>query len=163
MRWKKCAISMIILFSMVLCIVVPLITVPLINRTVTDYWSGYSVLTSQYVDTIQGMTTLKTLNAEPTKGKELEMDACEFYRKSIRNTGISLLNSAIMLILSAITSSITVVIVAFRANAGLIPVTAVTAFLFLAVECARPMMDLNRYWHSSFLGLSVAQELFEFS
>ena len=153
--------GVIILFSMVLCIIVPLITVPLINRIVTDYWSGYSALTSQYVDTIQGMTTLKTLNAEPTKGKELEMDACEFYRKSIRNTGISLLNSAIMLILSAITSSITVVFVAFRANAGLIPVTAVTAFLFLAVECARPMMDLNRYWHSSFLGLSVAQELFE--
>lgn len=153
--------GMIILFSTILCIAVPLITVPLINRNVTDYWSGYSVLTSQYIDTIQGITTLKTLNAEPTKGKELEMDACEFYRKSIRNTGISLLNSAIMLILSAVTSGITVVIVAFRANAGLAPATAVTAFLFLAVECARPMMDLNRYWHSSFLGLSVAQELFE--
>lgn len=153
--------SMIILFSMILCIAVPMITVPLINRNVTDYWSGYSVLTSQYIDTIQGMTTLKTLNAEPAKGSELEKDACEFYRKSIKNTGISLFNSAIMLILSTVTSSITVVLVAMRVNAGLAPITAVTAFLFLAVECARPMMDLNRYWHSSFLGLSVAQELFE--
>lgn len=153
--------GMIILFSMILCIAVPMITVPLINRNVTDYWSGYSVLTSQYIDTIQGMTTLKTLNAEPAKGSELEKDACEFYRKSIKNTGISLFNSAIMLILSTVTSSITVVLVAMRVNAGLAPITAVTAFLFLAVECARPMMDLNRYWHSSFLGLSVAQELFE--
>ena len=44
---------------------------------------------------------------------------------------------------------------------GVAPVSAVTAFLFLAVECARPMTALNQYWHSSFLGLSVAKELFE--
>lgn len=56
----------------------------------TDYWTGYSLLTSQYIDTIQGMTTLKPLNAERSAGEEL-----------------------------------------------------------------------NRFWHSSFLGLSVAEDLFE--
>lgn len=154
--------SLILLGSMILCIAVPMITVPLINRNVTDYWSGYSVLTAQYIDTIQGMTTLKTLNAERTKGEELNRDASEFYRKSIRNTGLSLVNSGIMLVLSSVTSGITVVLVAIRVNMGLTQTAALTAFLFLAVECARPMMDLNRYWHSSFLGLSVAAELFDF-
>lgn len=154
--------SLILLASMVLCIAVPVITIPLINRNVTDYWSGYSVLTAQYIDTIQGMTTLKTLNAEQIKGEELNRDANEFYHKSIRNTGISLLNSALMLILSAVTSSITVVIVAVRADLGLTSSGAVAVFLFLAVECARPMMDLNRYWHSSFLGVSVAGDFFAF-
>lgn len=153
--------GVILLVSMILCIVVPMVTIPLINRTVTDYWSGYSVLTAQYIDAVQGMTTLKTLNAEGTKEEELGRDAEEFYHKSIRNTGISLVNSSIMFILSSITSSVTVVVVAVRVSRGLAPAAAVTAFLFLAVECARPMMDLNRYWHSSFLGLSVARELFE--
>ena len=35
------------------------------------------------------------------------------------------------------------------------------AFLLLAGEAARLMTELNRHWHSSFLGLSVAGELFE--
>lgn len=152
--------SLILLVSMVMCVVVPMLTVPLISKNVTDYWTGYSLLTSQYIDTIQGMTTLKTLNAEQSAGVELNRDATAFYSKSIRNTGLSLANSGIMLVLSGITSSVTVVVAALRVNAGLAPAAAVTAFLFLAVECARPMMDLNRYWHSSFLGLSVAEDLF---
>lgn len=153
--------SVVLLLSMVLCVIIPMITVPLINRTVTSYWSGYSVLTSQYIDTIQGITTLKTLNAETSKGAELERDATAFYHKSIRNTGISLSNSAIMLILTGIVSSITVVLVAARASKGIVTAEAVTAFLLLAGEAARLMTELNRHWHSSFLGLSVAGELFE--
>jgi len=155
--------ALVLVVSVVLCIAVPLVTVPLINRTVTSYWSGYSVLTAQYIDTIQGMTTLKTLNAEKSRAEELQKDATDFYRKSIRNTGISLSNSSLMLILSAITSSVTVVIVAIRVSQGITAPAALTAFLFLAIECARPLADLDRYWHASFLGLSVARELCEFA
>lgn len=153
--------SCIMLLSVVLCIGIPMITVPLINKTVTGYWSEYSVLTSQYIDTIQGITALKTLNAEQSKGAELEKNATAFYKKSIRNTGISLTNSAILLVLAAVISSITVIIVALRVDQGLAPAASVTAFLFLAGECSRLMVELNRYWHSSFLGLSVAKDLFE--
>lgn len=153
--------SVILLVSMLLCVVVPMATIPLISKNVTSYWVRYAALTSQYIDAIQGMTTLKTLNAEQEKGEELYADATAFYKKSIHNTCLSLTNSGIMIVLSAITSSITVVVAALRTNAGLAPASAVTAFLSLAIECARPMTALNQYWHSSFLGLSVAKELFE--
>lgn len=153
--------SLILLLSMVLCVVVPLVMVPLIQKTLTSYWTGYSALTSQYIDAIQGMTTLKTLNAEQREKEELREEATSFFKKTIRNTGISLISSSIMLVLMAVTSSLTVVVCALRVNAGLVPAAAVTAFLFLAVECARPMADLDRHWHNSFLGLSVAKELFE--
>ena len=130
--------SVILLVSMLLCVVVPMATIPLISKNVTSYWVRYAVLTSQYIDAIQGMTTLKTLNAEQEKGEELYADATAFYKKSIHNTCLSLTNSGIMIVLSAITSSITVVVTALRTNAGLAPASAVTAFLFLAIECARP-------------------------
>ena len=155
------AAGLIVVAAMVICVVIPYLTVPLINRNIVNYWSAYSVLTAQYVDTLQGIATLKTLNATREKGVELEKDATAFYKQSIRNTGISLLNSGLMLILTAVASSVTVVVAALRADIGIMPVTAVSAFLFLAAECARPMLELNRHWHSSFLGLSVAKELFE--
>ncbi len=139
---------------------VPLATVPAMDRTVTDYWTDYSTLTSQYIDSIQGMTTLKTLDAEQSMGEVLRRDATAFWKRSIRNTGISLSNSALMFILTSVTSSLTVVLAAIRAMHGIVPATAVTAFLFLAVECARPMIELNSAWHASFLGMSVAKEMF---
>lgn len=159
--WIDLWAGLIVIGAMVLCVVVPYLTVPLINRSITNYWSAYSVLTAQYIDAIQGMTTLKTLGAMQKKGGELSRDAGAFYKQSIRNTGISLINSGLMLILTSIVSGVTVVIAALRADLGIMPITAVSAFLFLAAECARPMFDLNRAWHSSFLGLSVARELFE--
>ena len=152
--------ALALIASMLLCVIVPLATVPAMERTVTDYWTDYSTLTSQYIDSIQGMTTLKTLDAEQSMGEVLRRDATAFWKRSIRNTGISLSNSALMFILTSVTSSLTVVLAAIRAMHGTVPATAVTAFLFLAVECARPMIELNSAWHASFLGMSVAKEMF---
>lgn len=153
--------SLILLVSMVLCVVVPLITVPIMSRSVDDYWTQYSQMTSQYIDAVQGMTTLKTLNAEEPMGQILYKNATDFWHRSIRNTGISLTNSSLMIVLSVITSSVTVVVAAIRAQNGVIPTAAVSAFLFLAVECSRPMTELNNAWHASFLGISVAREMFD--
>ena len=153
--------SLILLGSMVLCVVVPLVTVPVMSRSVDDYWAQYSQMTSQYIDAVQGMTTLKTLDAEESMGKILYKNATDFWHRSIRNTGISLTNSSLMIILAVVTSSLTVIAAAIRAQAGLVPATAVSAFLFLAVECSKPMTELNNAWHASFLGISVAREPFE--
>ena len=134
---------------------------PIMSRSVDDYWTQYSQMTSQYIDAVQGMTTLKTLNAEVPMGKILYKNATDFWHRSIRNTGISLTNSSLMIVLSVITSSLTVVVAAIRAQNGTIPVAAVSAFLFLAVECSKPMTELNNAWHASFLGISVAREMFD--
>lgn len=153
--------GVILILSMLLCIIIPYLSIPLVNRNIINYWDIYSVITSQYIDTIQGMLTLKALNASQQKGLELEKNAVEFYKQAIKNTAISLVNSGLMLVLTSCVASVTVVIAAYRANIGILNISSASAFLFLAVEASRPMLDLNRYWHSSFLGISVASELFE--
>ena len=150
-----------LLIAMLLCIIVPYLTVPLVSRSIVSYWRSYAVLNSQYVDAIQGMTTLQAFKASRAKGIELSGNAMDFYRQAIRNTTFSLIDSGLMIFLISIASTVTVAIAAFRTDSGIIPAMAVPVFLFLAAECARPMMELNGYWHNSFLGLSVAEELFE--
>ena len=152
--------AILLIAAMVLCVLIPFLTVPIVEKNINNYWEDYSRLTSQYIDAVQGITTLKTLDAEESMGETLEKDATAFWHRSIRNTGISLSNSAVILVLTAVTSSLSVVYVALRAHMGIVPVSAVTLFLFLTVECARPLFDLNRYWHSSFLGISTARGLF---
>ena len=153
--------SVLLLAAMILCVFIPMLTMPVISKHVTDYWGEYSRITSEYIDTIQGITTLKTLNCEKRRGDYLETRANAFCRQSVKNTGISLFNSDLMLILTGMTSSVAVISNALRVNNGEAEATALAAFLFLAVECARPMAALNNYWHGSFLGMSVAKDLFE--
>ncbi|MGI5984707.1 MAG: ABC transporter ATP-binding protein [Clostridiales bacterium] len=153
--------GMVVIVTMLLCVVVPYLTVPLVGRSIVKYWRSYSVLNAQYIDSIQGMTTLKAFHASKSKGDELAENAMQFYVQQIRNTTFSLIDSGLMMILVSVAACVTVALAAFRTEAGIIPVGAISVFLFLAAECARPMVDLNSAWHNSFLGLSVAKELFE--
>ena len=153
--------GVITIIAMVLCVIVPYLTIPLVSRSIVAYWRSYAVLNAQYIDAMQGITTLQAYKASRAKGVELAGNAMAFCRQAIRNTTFNLIDSGIMMLLTSIASTITVAIAAFRTDSGFIPVMAVSTFLFLAAECARPMVDLNNYWHNSFLGLSVAEELFE--
>ncbi len=153
--------GVVIVAAMILCVVVPYLTIPFVKRGYVDYWKDYAVLNAQYIDAIQGMPTLMAFNSSKDKGRELAADAHGFYITQIHNTAFSLLDSGIMLILTSIVSTISVIIAAMRADSGMIGINTVGIILFLAAECARPMIDLNNAWHSSFLGLSVAGEMFE--
>ncbi|MEG2382927.1 MAG: ABC transporter ATP-binding protein [Oscillospiraceae bacterium] len=153
--------GIVIILAMLLCVIVPYLTVPFVKNSIVRYWRSYATLNAQYIDAIHGMPTLMAFKASHAKGKELAENAQNFYVESMRNTTFSLLDSGIMMLLTSIASSVTVAIAAFRTDSGLIPVMAISTFLFLAAECARPMIELNGHWHNSFLGLSVAEELFE--
>ncbi|MDR0722306.1 MAG: ABC transporter ATP-binding protein/permease [Treponema sp.] len=153
--------GLVTIIAMLLCVGVPYLTVPLVSRSIVSYWRSYASLNAQYVDSIQGMNTLKAFNAGEKKGAELAADALDFYRKQIRNTTLSLIDSGLMMILMGIASCVTAALAAYRTDLGIITTGSVALFLFLGIECARPMADLNMYWHTSFLGLSVAEGLFE--
>ena len=153
--------GLVTIIAMLLCVGVPYLTVPLVSRSIVSYWRSYASLNAQYVDSIQGMNTLKAFNAGERKGAELAADALDFYRKQIRNTALSLIDSGLMMILMGVASCVTAALAAYRADLGIIAAGSVAVFLFLGIECARPMADLNTYWHNSFLGLSVAEGLFE--
>ncbi|MDR1030458.1 MAG: ABC transporter ATP-binding protein/permease [Treponema sp.] len=153
--------SLVVIIAMILCVGVPYLTVPLVSRGIVSYWRSYASLSAQYVDSLQGMNTLKAFNAGEKKGTELAADALDFYQKQIRNTALSLIDSGLMTLLMGVASCITAALAAYRTDLGLITTGSVAVFLFLGIECARPMADLNMYWHTSFLGLSVAEGLFE--
>jgi ABC-type multidrug transport system fused ATPase/permease subunit len=153
--------GIVTIVAMLLCVGVPYLTVPLVSRSIVSYWRSYASLNAQYVDSIQGMNTLKAFNAGKKKGAELAADALNFYQEQIRNTSFSLIDSGLMMILMGAASCVTAALAAYRTDLGIIATGSVAVFLFLGVECARPMADLNMYWHSSFLGLSVAEGLFD--
>jgi ABC-type multidrug transport system fused ATPase/permease subunit len=153
--------GLVLIVTMLLCVTVPYLTVPIVAKSIVHYWTSYATLNAQYVDALQGMTTLKAFNAGTLKGDELAGNALDFYQKQIRNTTFSLIDSGIMNLLMSAASLITAALAAYRTDLGIIPVAVVSVFLFLPIECARPMADLNMFWHNSFLGLSVATGIFQ--
>lgn len=154
-------VSIIILLAALLSVIVPHLFMPAISKLMIEYWQSYAHLNAQYIDAMQGMSTLKAFHANKKIHQNLEKDARRFAKSSIDNTGMSLADSAIIILLSAVGTSLAVGIAAWHAYQGLLSPSALLMILFLAGESMRPLYELNVYWHGSYLGFSVAEEFYE--
>ena len=151
----------IVLISTIFAISMPHILMRYYTVSCIGYWKNYAVLNSQYIDTMQGMNTLKLFNAEGYKGEELKELSDRFKMLQIVNTRNSLFSNGNIALMTGIATSITTGVAAYFCCDGKISVSILMTFMFLVIECVRPIGDLNNAWHASMMGFSVASELLE--
>ena len=152
-------VGLLLLFMSAVTVIVPHIFMPAVSDVMVLYWKEYAQLNAQYIDDMQGMSTLKSLGVSKKEGKRLKTQAIGFAAESMRNLGISLSDSTLITICITAGTSISILLSAIHVAQGKIPYAVLIQVLFLAGECLRPMNDLSIYWHNSYTGLSVAEEL----
>lgn len=153
-------VGAIILSGIIAALVVPFCWKRLMKKLGKHHWEAYAVLSAQFLDGMQGMTTLKAFNASGKRGDELEKDARNLFHRTLGNLRISLFSTGISGLAISAGTSFSVGIGALRVLNGALEPTSLFIILFIAVECFRPITDLNQYWHQSFLGFSAAGGLF---
>lgn len=153
-------VGLLILASALLSVLVPHVFMPAVNRVMIEYWQDYAHLNAQYIEAIQGMSTLKAFHAGKATLARLKQDSDRFAQSSIRNTGLSLADSGLITLFSVIGTSVSVALAAWHTATGDLSPTHLLIILFLAGECMKPLSDLNTYWHASYLGFSVAKQLY---
>ena len=152
-------VGLLLLFMSAVTVIVPHIFMPAVSDVMVLYWKEYAQLNAQYIDDMQGMSTLKSLGVSKKEGKRLKTQVIGFAAESMRNLGISLSDSMLITICITAGTSISILLSAIHVAQGKIPYAVLIQVLFLAGECLRPMNDLSIYWHNSYTGLSVAEEL----
>lgn len=151
----------IIIFMGILSILIPHLLMPAISKIMIEYWQSYAFLNAQYIDSMHGMSTLKAFDASTRIGKQLAMEARDFAKESIKNTGMSLADSALIIFFTMLGTALPVLIGAFHMSNGQLGYNELLIILFLSGECMKPFYELNTYWHGSYLGFSVAEELYQ--
>lgn len=154
-------VGLIIFCCVVVAVIGPHFSGIFFQRSTTEYWKAYAVLNAQYIDTMQGMDTLKAFNSGRKKGAELAGNCWDFYRKQLKTTANSLIDSAFVTLCMGIGTAFSVGLAAYHAAQGKVEVVVLLSMLFLIPECFRPITELNAFWHSSYLGFSVVEQLFE--
>lgn len=153
-------VGIVVLIGVLLAPVVP----RLWDRVLGDYgsrhWRAYSDLTAQFVDGMQGMTTLKAFNASERRGKELHEQAYRLYRATMGQMAISLMGSGWTGLTMGVGTAAAVGVGAVRLIDGAITLPQLLTILFLAGECFRPLVALNTYWHLGYMGISAATGIF---
>lgn len=91
-------VGLLLLFMSAVTVIVPHIFMPAVSDVMVLYWKEYAQLNAQYIDDMQGMSTLKSLGVSRKEGRRLQTQAIGFAAESMRNLGISLSDSTLITI-----------------------------------------------------------------
>ena len=124
-----------------------------------SHWRAYEELSADYVDAMQGMTTLKTYNAAEARLRALDLKAWEIYLTGRRYNALSMIDGGITALGQALGAAIAVVVGAARVWSGDLDIGGLFLVLMVSAEAFRPYRELALYWHAGYLGFSVAESL----
>ncbi len=152
--------GLLILVALLLVLVGPHLFEGALGERATAHWNAYRELNAQFLDTMQGMSTLKAFNAADRRGAQLHHDAVRLYRSTMHHMAISLISTGITGLGMTAGSALVVGVSALRLSQGAITVPQLFAILFLGYECLRPLDPLLAYWHQALMGLAGAKGVF---
>ena len=124
------------------------------------HWRAYTDLNAQFVDSMQGMVTLKALNASGRRGRVLRDSALSLYRATMAQLSISMIRNGVVGLAMSAGVALAVAVGAFQVADGALNLAGLLVVLFLTGECFRPLVELDSYWHKGYLGVSASTGVF---
>jgi len=140
---------------------VPMVSWRFIRRPTERWRRHYRGLYADGLDAIQGMTTLKLLNASRRRGEELARQAREFCRLSTRVILLWGPYLGVGALLVAVGTALAVGLGAVHRAQGGLSTAELLTILLLSRECFRPIKDLENAYHDSWPFRSAAREIFD--
>ncbi|MGO2083193.1 ABC transporter ATP-binding protein/permease [Vagococcus sp.] len=154
--------------ALVLLVCIPLIPISIMaimkiaKRVLGNYWDGYLILGEQFYENLMGLTTLKVLNQDQNKQKQMDRNAESFRKATMRLLSMQL-NSLIVMDIVAYGGAALGIFLALRGySLGAINFAQTLTFILLASEFFIPLRQLGAFFHVAMNGISASKRLFDF-
>ena len=154
--------------SLVLLVMVPMIPISIVfvqkiaKRILSRYWDSYLEMGSLFLDSLQGLGTLKSFNYDE-KMHDLINEESESFRKATMRVLVMQLNSISVMDLVAYGGSVIAIILAyFQFEQNRISLGTFILFVLISSEFFIPMRQLGSYFHIAMNGLAASDRIFEF-
>jgi ATP-binding cassette subfamily C protein CydCD len=122
---------------------------------------AYAVFAAEFLDSIQGLATLKAFGQSKARADKLETQAHDLFKRTMRVLGTNVLARGITDSAIACGAAAALALGAVRVEAGTMELGALLIILMLGVEIFRPMRELRTVLHEGMVGLSAAQGIYQ--
>ncbi|MDI1285972.1 MAG: ABC transporter ATP-binding protein [Reyranella sp.] len=122
---------------------------------------AYASFASEFLDSIQGLATLKAFGQGKTRADKLEVEAHDLFRRTMWVLGTNALARGITDTAIACGAATALIYGATRVEAGSMSLQALLIILMLGIEIFRPMRELRTVLHQGMVGMSAAQGIYE--
>ncbi|MGH6927089.1 MAG: ABC transporter ATP-binding protein, partial [Dongiaceae bacterium] len=123
--------------------------------------NAYAAFAAEFLDSIQGLATLKAFGQSKARADKLEVEARDLFRRTMWVLGTNVLARGITDSSIACGAAAALALGAFRVEAGTMELGALLIILMLGVEIFRPMRELRTVLHEGMVGLSAAQGIYQ--
>ena len=121
---------------------------------------AYAAFAAEFLDSIQGLATLKAFGQSKARADKLEVEAHDLFRRTMWVLGTNVLARGITDSAIACGAAAALALGAWRVEAGLMPLVSLLVILMLGVEIFRPMRELRSVLHQGMVGMSAAQGIY---
>ena len=152
----------------VLLICVPLIPAAIImvqkiaKKILAKYWGQYTQLGSAFLENLQGMTTLKTYQADAQKNEEMNRESEQFRKVTMAVLTMQLNSVTIMDFVAYGGAALGILLAVKSFLRGGIGLANVIFMILLSAEFFLPMRRLGSYFHVAMNGMAASDKIFRF-
>ena len=123
--------------------------------------SAYASFASEFLDSIQGLATLKSFGQSTKRADSLELKARDLFQKTMWVLGTNVLSRGITDCAITIGAAAALILGAYRVADGKMELAGLVIILMMGVEIFRPMRDLRSVLHQGMVGMSAAQGIYK--
>lgn len=152
--------------SIVLLICVPLIPVSIVlvqkiaGKLLKKYWGSYTKLGDSFLESLQGMTTLKIYQADEKKAEEMDEEAIHFRKITMKVLTMQLNSTSVMDIIAYGGAAIGMIVAVREFLQGRILLSQALCVILLASEFFIPLRLLGSFFHIAMNGMAASDKIF---
>ncbi|HSW09759.1 MAG TPA: ABC transporter ATP-binding protein/permease [Bacillota bacterium] len=133
----------------------------LAKRRMAGFWSSYEGLADFFLQSLQGLVTLKVFGADERRSRELNEKAWSFRNVTMRVLRLQLTSIAFMDLIAFAGAAASIWLAAGALREGATSLAGAVVILFLSAEFFIPMRVLGSYFHSAMNGVAAAERIYE--
>jgi len=153
--------------SIVLLICVPLIPISIVavqkfaKKLLSKYWGIYTGLGDSFLESLQGLTTLKIYNADAKRTVDMDRDAENFRKITMRVLTMQLNSISVMDLIAYGGAGLGIIIALSEFSKGNIGVAGLFAIIMLSSEFFIPLRLLGSFFHIAMNGMAASKKIFK--
>lgn len=152
--------------ALVLFISVPLIPISIAavqtfaKKLLAKYWGRYTSLGDTFLENLQGMTTLKIYQSDEFKHKEMNAEAEQFRKITMKVLVMQLNSITIMDLVAYGGTALGIIISAIQFVKGSITPWTMVFTILISADFFLPMRLLGSFFHIAMNGMAAAEKIF---
>ncbi len=152
--------------SVVLLICVPLIPASIVavqkiaKKLLNKYWGIYTGLGDSFLENLQGLTTLKIYQADGMKAEQMDEEAAEFRKITMKVLTMQLNSTSVMDIVAYGGAAVGMIVALSEFLKGNITLEQTLCITLLASEFFIPLRLLGSFFHIAMNGMAASDKIF---